>query len=231
MAYRIGVISDTHYPTRTPYVPYEVIARAFRGVDQIAHLGDIESPEVLERLAQIAPVTAVRGDDDLFREPPLRRVLTVGGVRVGLVHGQRSLWVERVRPALRRRLGRPIDPWNGMQADLLRWFAAERVQAVLFGHWHRPYCAVHAGVLLFNPGAVWAMTADALRWQLTQRQGWLRDRFLRRHLKRAEQHPDAYRADSTVGILTIHDDHTLHAEVISLPPLQYPAPSATPPAC
>ncbi len=220
MPQRIGVISDTHYPTRVPYVPYDDIAQAFEGVAQIVHLGDIETPEVLTQLERIAPVAAVRGDDDQFC-PPLRRVLTVNGVRIGLVHGQRSLYIERVRPALRQRLGQPVDPWNGMHADLLRWFAADDVQAILFGHWHRVYNAVHAGVLLFNPGAIYVMTPDALRWQLAQRQGSLRDRFLRYHLARAERQPQAYQGVSTVGVLTVADDGALHAEVIELPPIQF----------
>ncbi|MFQ3647875.1 MAG: metallophosphoesterase family protein [Anaerolineae bacterium] len=218
MPHRIGVIADTHYPTRVPYVPYDDIACAFDGVAQIVHLGDIETPDVLAALERIAPVVAVRGDDDSFR-PPLRRVLTVNGVRIGLAHGQRSLYIERIRPALKQWLGQPVDPWNGMQADLLRWFAGDDVRAILFGHWHRVYNASHDGVLLFNPGAVYAMTLASLRWQLTQRQGFLRERFLRHHLARAERHPEAYQAVSTVGVLTVEDDGALHAEVITLPPI------------
>lgn len=221
MPERIGVLSDTHYPTRVPSLPYEAIARAFDGVAQIVHLGDIETPDVLERLRRIAPVTAVRGDDDLFR-PPLRRVLTVNSVRLGLAHGQRSLYAERLRPRLKQWLGQPVDAWNGMHADLLRWFAADDVQAILFGHWHRVCHEVREGVLLFNPGAVYVMTPEAIRWQLTQRQGWLRARFLRHHLQQAQRHPARYQGVPTVGVLTVADDGELHAEVIPLPPLVYP---------
>lgn len=221
MPQRLGVIADTHYPTRVPYLPYDDIARAFDGVAQIVHLGDIETPEVLEALSRIAPVVAVRGDDDQFH-PPLRRVLTVNGVRIGLTHGQRSLYVERLRPRLMRLVGRPVDAWNGMHDDLLRWFASEEVRAILFGHWHRPCHLTRDGVLLFSPGAVYVMTLEAIRWQLGQPQGRLRARFLRHHLRRAQRHPEQYQGTSTVGVLTVEDDGTLYAEVIPLPALRYP---------
>ncbi|PJF34121.1 MAG: hypothetical protein CUN49_16900, partial [Candidatus Thermofonsia Clade 1 bacterium] len=142
MTYRIGVISDTHYPTRVPDLPYSAIAEAFQGAQHIVHLGDIETSEVLDRLARIAPVSAVIGDDDRVRLPR-KRVLTFADVRIGITHGARSLWIERVRPWLRQWRGKPVDAWNGMQADLLKLFEGERVQAILFGHWHRVYCAQH----------------------------------------------------------------------------------------
>jgi len=54
----IGVISDTHGLVRP-----EALA-ALRGVNRILHAGDVGSPEVLEALSAIAPVTAVRGNND-----------------------------------------------------------------------------------------------------------------------------------------------------------------------
>ena len=54
----IGVISDTHGLLRP-----EALA-ALRGVDRIIHAGDIGAPEVLAALAEVAPVTAVRGNND-----------------------------------------------------------------------------------------------------------------------------------------------------------------------
>src|SRR4029079_16217142 len=54
----IGVISDTHGLLRP-----EAVA-ALRGAEHILHAGDIGAPEVLAALAEIAPVTAVRGNND-----------------------------------------------------------------------------------------------------------------------------------------------------------------------
>jgi putative phosphoesterase len=54
----IGVISDTHGLLRP-----EAVA-ALQGVDLILHAGDVGSAEVLETLKDIAPVVAVRGNND-----------------------------------------------------------------------------------------------------------------------------------------------------------------------
>lgn len=221
MVYKIGVISDTHYPTRLPELPYAAIAQALQGVQQIVHLGDIESQPVLEELSRIAPVSAVMGDDDTIRLPR-KRILEAEGVRIGLIHGQRSVWTERIRPFLRQALGKSVDAWNGMQADLLEWFRDDHVQAILFGHWHRTYSAWHDGILLFNPGAVYAMTLESLRWQCRNAPSLLRRLIAARHLRHATRSPERYQSDSTVGILTVHQDGRLETEVKSLPPIVYP---------
>ena len=54
----VGVISDTHGLMRP-----EALA-ALRGVDRIIHAGDIGTPEILTALEAIAPITAVRGNND-----------------------------------------------------------------------------------------------------------------------------------------------------------------------
>ncbi|MGD8916416.1 MAG: metallophosphoesterase family protein, partial [Syntrophobacterales bacterium] len=56
--YLVGVISDTHGHLRGE------VAETLKGVDLIIHAGDIGKPEVLEELAKIAPVHAVRGNMD-----------------------------------------------------------------------------------------------------------------------------------------------------------------------
>ena len=58
---RIGVISDTHGLVRPQAL------RALRGVDLIVHAGDVGTPEVLDALRAIAPVVAVRGNNDRGR--------------------------------------------------------------------------------------------------------------------------------------------------------------------
>lgn len=79
----IGVISDTHGLLRPEAI------RALEGVERILHAGDLGSAEILPRLERIAPVEAVRGNVDTGAwagAVPLRRDLTVGGVRIHLVH-------------------------------------------------------------------------------------------------------------------------------------------------
>jgi len=119
----VGVISDTHGLVR----PQALAALA--GVDAIVHAGDVGGPDVLEELRRIAPVTAVRGNND--RAPwadalPETAVLDVGTARLYVLHDRREL---------------AIDP------------VAEGVRAVISGHSHRPRIETRDGVLFVNPGS------------------------------------------------------------------------------
>ena len=79
----VGVLSDTHGLLRPEAL------RLLAGVDHILHAGDVGSPDILTQLQSVAPVEAVRGNVD--RGPwadalPLRRNISLDGVRVHLVH-------------------------------------------------------------------------------------------------------------------------------------------------
>ncbi|HEX7383029.1 MAG TPA: metallophosphoesterase family protein [Burkholderiaceae bacterium] len=120
---RLGLISDTHGLLRPE------AAAALRGCDHILHAGDIGDPAILEALASIAPVTAVRGNND--RAPwadPLREVerLELGGVALGMIHDL---------------------------AELDRHAVLADVRVVVCGHSHRPRVHEHAGTLFVNPGS------------------------------------------------------------------------------
>jgi uncharacterized protein len=120
---RIGVISDTHGLLRP-----EALA-ALRGVDRILHAGDVGGPEILDRLRELAPVTAVRGNVDL--EPWAAalagtEVLEVDGISIYLLH-------------------------NLDQLDLKPEAAGFRI--VIYGHSHRPEIEEKNCVLYFNPGS------------------------------------------------------------------------------
>lgn len=117
---RIGLISDTHGLLRPQVLAW------LEGSDHILHAGDICGPDVLERLARIAPLTAVRGNND--RGPwaeALAEVETVRfeGVAVHVVHDLKEL-------------------------DL-----AEPVHVVVTGHSHKPRVEQREGILFVNPGS------------------------------------------------------------------------------
>jgi uncharacterized protein len=102
---------------------------ALRGADRIIHAGDIGLPEILETLAAIAPVTAVRGNVDTSawaRRLPKTEVLEVDGVSIYVLHDLAAL-------------------------DLKPEAAGFRV--VISGHSHVPKQETRAGVLYFNPGS------------------------------------------------------------------------------
>jgi uncharacterized protein len=120
---RVGLISDTHGLLRP-----EAVDR-LRGAAHILHAGDIGAPEVLAALRELAPVTAVRGNND--RQPWARAVrvtetVRVGAVRIHLLHDLAEL---------------DIDP------------AAHGIRVVVSGHSHRPRIEERAGVLYVNPGS------------------------------------------------------------------------------
>jgi uncharacterized protein len=119
----IGVISDTHGLLR------DEALKALRGSGHIIHAGDVGTPEILEKLAEIAPVTAVRGNVD--RQPwakklPLTEVLEAGGVSIYILHDLHQL-------------------------DLKPEVAG--FAAVVCGHNHIAKQEVRNGVLYFNPGS------------------------------------------------------------------------------
>jgi putative phosphoesterase len=79
----LGLISDTHGQLRPKAV------EALRGSDRILHAGDVGAPEILEALAQIAPVTAVRGniDTDSWARALLEtEVVEAAGLSIYMIH-------------------------------------------------------------------------------------------------------------------------------------------------
>ena len=84
----IGVISDTHGLLRP-----EALA-ALQGSDYIIHAGDIGDPRIMDKLAVIAPLTAVRGnvDDDAWAQSiPATNILEAGGVSIYVLHSLQDL--------------------------------------------------------------------------------------------------------------------------------------------
>lgn len=120
---KIGIISDTHGLLRP-----EVFG-ALRGSDCIIHAGDIGDPTILDKLAKIAPVTAVRGNVDRekwARKIPGTNVLEAGAFSIYVLHNLEEL---------------DLKPETAGFA------------AVIYGHSHLPQQETKNGVLYFNPGS------------------------------------------------------------------------------
>jgi uncharacterized protein len=127
---RIALVSDTH-GLSDPLLP-----GLFHGCAAVLHAGDIVSGPVLEALAAVAPLTAVRGNNDLdprFQALPETVLLPLGPLRAFLVHD----------------LGRRDRPHARVRAALAR----ERPEIVIHGHSHQPGAALQDGRLYVNPGS------------------------------------------------------------------------------
>ena len=119
----IGVISDTHGLLRAEAVD------ALRGSDHIIHAGDVGAHGILDKLRDIAPLTAVRGNvdkGDWAGELPETDVLESDGILIYVLHDLQQL-------------------------DLKPTGAG--VAVVVSGHSHVPKQHMRDGVLYFNPGS------------------------------------------------------------------------------
>jgi uncharacterized protein len=141
---KIGLVSDTH-GYNDPR-----LRDLLRSVNSIIHAGDVGSQEVLDELALIAPVEAVRGNvDSPELGLPVRRVLEWEGVRLEILHMLPASQVELERWSSHA----PRSSTETRRRDrFVRGFhAAARV--VIFGHTHQPCLAILDGRLFVNPGS------------------------------------------------------------------------------
>lgn len=146
----IGILADTHIPDRVVRLHPEILpAFDAAGVTRILHAGDISTSQVLSDLAQVAPVTAVRGNRDFFAgRLPLVEHLDLGGVRAALMHGHGGL-VFYLKDKLQFTLsGYRLERY----LDLLVTKAGD-AQIVIFGHTHHSVITSHKGKLIINPGS------------------------------------------------------------------------------
>jgi hypothetical protein len=119
----IGLISDTHGLLRREALD------ALKGSDLIIHAGDVGKPEIIERLREIAPVVAVRGNIDKgvwASDLPITAVAEAGSSLIYVLHDIAQL---------------DLNP------------AAAQFHVVVSGHSHRPGHTERDGVLYVNPGS------------------------------------------------------------------------------
>jgi putative phosphoesterase len=120
---RIGLISDTHGLLRPQALDH------LRGCRHIIHAGDICGPDILRQLAELAPLTAVRGNNDFGAWAdalPDEITVELGGAAIHVLHDLKQL---------------AVDP------------AAGGIAVVVSGHSHKPLIEQRAGVLYVNPGS------------------------------------------------------------------------------
>lgn len=121
--FRVGLISDTHGLLRPEAKAY------LQGSNYIVHGGDICDPSILQELSAIAPVTAVRGNND------------------------RGMWAEQLRVTELLQVGEVLVYVVHDLADLDIEPHAAGVRVVVSGHSHKPLVEERDGVLYVNPGS------------------------------------------------------------------------------
>lgn len=120
---RVGVISDTHNLLRPEAIDF------LRGADHIVHAGDIVDAAILDDLGRLAPVTAVRGNNDRAAWANRLKeieIVTLGDVRVCVIHDLSQLDLDLERAG---------------------------IHVVVSGHSHKPRVERRGGALFVNPGS------------------------------------------------------------------------------
>ena len=130
----VGLISDTHGLLRPE------VFTVFKGVGLILHAGDVGPDEILDELAAIAPVYAVRGNTDPIGNPRLPNAveLEINGLSVHVSHG---------------------DEVGATPERLLATYDAD---VIVYGHTHREVITRGLGRLVVNPGAAGARRFDII---------------------------------------------------------------------
>jgi putative phosphoesterase len=120
---RVGIISDTHGLLRPEACTFLV------GCDYIVHGGDVGAPEILDELAGMAPLIAVRGNNDAApwaARLPETELIRVGNVFFYVIHDLSDLAID---------------------------LGAAGIRVVVSGHSHKPAVGERDGVLYVNPGS------------------------------------------------------------------------------
>lgn len=120
MAVKVGILSDTHGLLRSE------VLEALNSCDYIFHAGDINRPEILDTLREIATLFVVRGNNDKewAEHLPHHLNISIGGISCFLIHNKKEL---------------PDDLGD--------------TEIVVFGHSHKYVQEYKNGRLWLNPGS------------------------------------------------------------------------------
>ena len=147
----IGVLADTHIPDRVPGLLPELLAKLQAyPIDLIFHAGDICYPPVLDRLNEIAPVIAVRGNRDFLflGKLKLQETLEWKGLRIVLQHGHGGFLRYFIDKYYFFTQGYRFERYVPKLTS-----ASPDADVIVFGHTHFPENVQRNGVTLFNPGS------------------------------------------------------------------------------
>lgn len=132
----IGALADTHASPTRGHAALAAVEDLFHRmeVDLIVHAGDVGHQSVLDELATVSPVVAVRGNadpPDLIESLPDQVAIRAGPMTILVVHGHRGKTARQAARAL----------------------AGPDVELVIYGHSHRPMIEREGTTILFNPGS------------------------------------------------------------------------------
>jgi uncharacterized protein len=144
---RIGLISDTHIP-EARYELWPQVFEVFRGVEAILHAGDIHDLSVIDKLNEVAPTWAARGNGEegsggrpIQPEHPLCReawTLEFGGLVVGMTH---EVPIPEYPPNLT------------IERAMQRYFGRTDLDVLIYGDTHVEAIDVIGKTLCVNPGS------------------------------------------------------------------------------
>lgn len=130
----IGLISDTHVPSRARRIPKQVL-KVFENADFIIHAGDLVELSVIDELEQLAPVLAVYGNMDgpeIRGKLPKLNSLKIFDWKIGVTHNPGALFgANKMREIARQ---------NGFKA-------------LVYGHTHSSNIRHEGDIVFVNPGS------------------------------------------------------------------------------
>jgi putative phosphoesterase len=131
---KIGVLSDTHLTSPDHRLEY-ILEELFHADDMILHAGDIVSRNVLKCLEEkgVLAVCGNMDDSEVAEALPQKRIIPIGGKRIGLIHG----WGGR----------------HGLRERLLAHLKPDNPDIIVYGHSHVAFWGEVNGTMMFNPGA------------------------------------------------------------------------------
>jgi uncharacterized protein len=130
---RLLILSDTHHPKKK--IPPTILS-AIHECDYLIHLGDFQTLETYHFFASLKPIEAVHGnvdEEELQRLLPLRKIIKIEEIRIGLVHGHGTGLTTEKR--------------------VLTAFKDHNLDLICFGHSHIPTIKEIGHTILFNPGS------------------------------------------------------------------------------